>query len=199
LVAKHLKLSRTSGINYESGMIRSDWTARYGFFEARVKMPGGLGVWPAFWLNSDVSESGRLTHPPEIDLFEFVNNGKDDKVNKIHVAASSNPDGSQRYLYQHPKFSEHYQDYFAPFNFNSGFHTIAGEWTPETLTIYVDGLEIVSRTFHWQYRDKSLAGPAHLLLNLAIGGQWAGRYGIDDAAFPQALEVDWVRVYQKSE
>jgi hypothetical protein len=38
---------------------------------------------------------------------------------------------------------------------------------------------------------------AHVLLNLAIGGQWAGRYGIDDAAFPQALAVDWVRVYRK--
>ena len=197
LVAKRLKLSQVTGINYESGMIRSDWTGRYGFFEARVKMPGGLGVWPAFWLNSDVSETGRLSHPPEIDFFEFVNNGKDDRVNKIHVAASSNPDGSQRSLYQDQKFSDHYMDYYAPFNFNDGFHTIGGEWTPEQLTIYVDGLKVMSRTFHWQYRDRTLAGPAHILLNLAIGGQWAGRYGIDDAAFPQALAIDWVRVYQK--
>ena len=197
LVAKRLKLSKPSGINYESGLIRSDWTGRYGFYEARVKMPSGLGAWAAFWVNSDVSETGRLGHPPEIDFFEFVNNGKDDKVNKIHSAATRTPTGTARFLYQNERFIEKHQDYRAPFNFDQGFHTIGTEWTPEAITLYVDGLKIYSRTFEWKYQDGELAGPAHVLLNLAIGGQWAGRYGIDDAAFPQALVIDWVRVYQK--
>jgi beta-glucanase (GH16 family) len=197
LVAKRLKLARVSGINFESGMIRSDWTVRYGFFEARVKMPGALGVWPAFWLNSDIAENGRLTHPPEIDFFEFVNNGKDDKVNKIHFGFSSSPGQKDRFLYQSEHFVERYWDYVAPFNFNEGWHTIGSEWTPEAVTMYVDGLKIVSRTTQWKYKDGSDAGPAHLLFNLAVGGKWAGRYGIDDAAFPQSLAIDWVRVYQK--
>lgn len=47
-------------------------------------------------------------------------------------------------------------------------------------------------------RRPSDAGYAHVLLNLAMGGQWAGRYGIDDSAFPQALEIDYVRVYQRT-
>jgi beta-glucanase (GH16 family) len=198
LVAKREKLSKPSGINYQSGMIRSDFTLRYGFFEARVKMPSGLGTWAAFWINSDVSETGRLGHPPEIDFFEFVNNGKDDKVNKIHSAATRTPDGvSTRFTYKSRHFVEQHQDYRAPFDFDKAFHTVGVEWTPNDFTLYVDGLKIFTRTVEWRYKDGALAGPAHVLLNLAIGGQWAGRYGIDDAAFPQALAIDWVRVYQK--
>jgi O-antigen/teichoic acid export membrane protein/beta-glucanase (GH16 family) len=198
LVATRAKLSKPSGINYESGMIRSDFTLRYGFFESRVKMPSGLGTWAAFWINSDVSESGRLGHPPEIDFFEFVNNGKDDKVDKIHSAATRTPEGFEpRFSYKHERFVEKHQDFRAPFRFDEAFHTIGAEWTPTDFTLYVDGLKVVTRTVQWQYKDGELAGPAHVLLNLAIGGQWAGRYGIDDAAFPQALAVDWVRVYQK--
>lgn len=197
LTAKRNKLSRPSGVNYESGMIRSDYTLRYGFLEARVKMPGGLGVWPAFWLNSDVSETGKLSHPPEIDVFEFVNNGKDDRIHEIHSAVTKDPHNETRFFYEHPAFKRSIQNYRAPFNFNEGFHTIAAEWTPSEVSVFVDGLKIYSRSFRWVYNDGSLAGPAHVLLNLAIGGQWAGRYGIDDSAFPQALAVDWVRVYQK--
>jgi O-antigen/teichoic acid export membrane protein/beta-glucanase (GH16 family) len=198
LVATRAKLSKPSGLNYESGMIRSDFTLRYGFFESRVKMPSGIGTWAAFWINSDVSESGRLGHPPEIDFFEFVNNGKDDKVDKIHCAATRTPDGFEaKFLYKHERFIEAHQDFRAPFDFDDAFHTIGAEWTPNDFTIYVDGLKVVTRTVQWKYKDGELAGPAHVLLNLAIGGQWAGRYGIDDAAFPQALAIDWVRVYQK--
>jgi beta-glucanase (GH16 family) len=198
LVAKRSKLSKPSGVNYESGLIRSDFTLRYGFFEARVKMPSGLGAWAAFWINSDVSETGRLGHPPEIDFFEFVNNGKDDKVNKIHSAGTRTPDGFEaRFTYRSEHFIEKHQDYRAPFDFDRAFHTIGTEWTPNDYSLYVDGLKIFTRTFEWKYKDGELAGPAHILLNLAIGGQWAGRYGIDDSAFPQALAVDWVRAYQK--
>jgi beta-glucanase (GH16 family) len=199
LVARRRALSQPSGINYESGMIRSDWTVRYGFFEARVRMPGGLGVFPAFWLNSDVSETGRANWPPEIDIFEFVNNGKDDRPDKIHLGASTVPGMPSAYTYVDPGFAVAHKDYHAPFRFDEGWHTIAAEWTPTELSSYVDGLLVARRPYQWRYKDGQLAAPAHILLNLAIGGRWAGRYGIDDAAFPQALEVDWIRVYQRSD
>jgi beta-glucanase (GH16 family) len=199
LVAKRLAQPVRRGIDYESGMIRSDFTLRYGFLEARVKMPAARGVAAAFWLNSDVAASGRLNWPPEIDIFEFVNNGKDDLANKLHLAASVFPERSPVvYGYTLPGFDKKRGDYHAPFLFSAGFHTIGLEWTAERLTTYVDGLKIATREFQWRYRDGELAGPAHILFNLAIGGGWAGRYGIDDAAFPQAFEIDWVRVYQKS-
>jgi beta-glucanase (GH16 family) len=97
-----------------------------------------------------------------------------------------------------PQFVTAHKDYHAPFRFNEGWHTVAAEWTPTAVSAYVDGLLVATRDFQWRYKDGQLAGPAHILLNLAIGGHWAGRYGIDDAAFPQALEVEWVRVYQKA-
>jgi len=197
LTATRLKLSQPSGANYESGMIRSDFTLTYGFLEARVKMPKGLGVWPAFWLNSDVSESGRFGWPPEIDIFEYVNNGKEDKPNQLHISTTDTPGEPTQFTFLHEKFSTRIKEYFAPFNFDEGFHTIGAEWTPRDVTVYVDGLKIMTSTMRWVYADGTQAGPAHVLLNLAIGDGWAGRYGIDDSAFPQAFAVDWVRVYQK--
>jgi beta-glucanase (GH16 family) len=197
LVATRKTLTQFNGVNYDSALIRSDWTVRYGFLEARVKMPAGLGVFPAFWLNSDVSETGRLTWPPEVDIFEFVNNGKDDRSNMLHMAlGSAIPAG--HFSYVDHSFSTSNNDYFAPFAFGDGWHTIGAEWTPESVTTYVDGLKVFTKEFQWVYKDGTPAGPAHVILNLAIGGHWAGRYGIDDSAFPQALQVDWVRVYQKA-
>jgi beta-glucanase (GH16 family) len=101
-------------------------------------------------------------------------------------------------LYAHEDFRTTIKDYFAPFSFDDGWHTIGAQWTPSDVTVFVDGLKVVTTAFQWNYADGTLAGPAHVLLNLAIGDAWAGRHGIDDSAFPQALGVDWVRVYQKT-
>jgi beta-glucanase (GH16 family) len=183
---------------YESGMIRSDFTMTYGYLEARVKMPGGKGVWAAFWLNSDVSSQGRLNWPPEFDIFEFVYNGVEDKLNMLHSNVVRQTKDTQVPLtYNDAAFNTNFNDYIAPFNFNDGFHTVGTEWTPDGVTVYVDGLKLYSRKYTWTYSDGVAAGPAHILLNLAIGGSWAGRHGIDDSAFPQALQIDWVRAYQK--
>lgn len=199
LVARKVSEGAVNGANYESGMIRSDWTTRYGYFEARVRMPGGKGVWPAFWLNSDVSETGRQAWPPEIDIFEFVNNGQDDKVYMLHTGVISQTGVKPPYLYADPMVNTTWGFWRAPFNFDEGWHTIGSEWTPTSVTTYVDGRKIATRAYTWTYADGTQAGPAHILLNLAIGGSWAGRYGIDDTAFPQALQIDWVRVYKKVE
>ncbi|WP_077036414.1 family 16 glycosylhydrolase [Pelomonas sp. KK5] len=198
LVARRLPGEQPKGLNYQSGMIRSDWTLRYGFLEARVKMPGGLGVWPAFWLNSDVNGAdGRLSWPPEIDIFEFVNNGQNDKVNQLHLAANTPKGTTPVWLHTDPGFKPVHQIWVASFDFDKGWHTIGLEWMPDRITFYVDGLNVMSRKHSWTYEDGSVGAPAHILLNLAIGGQWAGRFGIDDAAFPQSLDIDWVRAYQK--
>ncbi|MDB5815506.1 MAG: hypothetical protein JWN23_2623 [Rhodocyclales bacterium] len=194
LVARKVSSNDPQGVDYESGMIRSDWTTRYGYFEARVKMPGAIGVWPAFWLNSDVAETGDLRWPPEIDIFEFVNNGGEDRTNMLHTGAV---EPYRNFLFLDPAFNQWWDYWTAPFNFNEGWHTVGAAWTPMSMTTYVDGREIMSRAYEWKDTNGVLAGPAHILLNLAIGGHWAGRYGIDAAAFPQALQIDWVRAYKK--
>ena len=198
LVARKVSSAAEYGMNYESGMIRSDWTTRYGYFEARVKMPGGIGMWPAFWLNADVDEEGRLGWPPEIDIFEFVNNGVEDRVNMVHQSVIRQTSTTAAdLLYADTNFHANNNDYYAGFNFNEGWHTIGCEWEPDRVTFYVDGVKTATRAYTWTYADGGLAGPAHILLNLAVGGSWAGRHGIDDSAFPQALQIDWVRAYKK--
>jgi len=199
LVARKVSSTDPAGINYESGMLRSDFTLRYGYIEARVRMPGGKGTWSAFWLNSDVSDGGTLGWPPEIDGFEVVNNGQDDTMNMLHSGVIM-PSGvaPAPFSYADPAFNKTWTYWRAPFNFNDGWHTVATEWTPDGVSTFVDGKKIVTRSYAWNYADGTPAGKAHILLNLAIGGGWAGRYGIDDSAFPQALQINWVRAYQKT-
>lgn len=191
---------------YRSGMIRSKNTFKYGYFEARCKMPRGLGVWPAFWLNSDARESdGKLGWPPEIDILEFAFNGKDDKANMIHIAAQAKDQKDGRKgkdiwgletLESHPAMVKNH--YHAPFDFRDDYHVFGCLWdTDDTVSIYVDGVLLKKWKYKWVYADGTDAGWAHVLLNLSIGGKWAGRYGIDDSAFPQSFSVDYVRVYQK--
>jgi beta-glucanase (GH16 family) len=180
---------------YDSGMIRSDWTAQYGYYEARVKMPGGKGVWPAFWIDNDVAADGKTGWPPEIDFFEYVYNGTTSLLNMIfmtvHVAS-----GTTVASYTDPTWNDQWNYWTAPFNFNEGWHTIGAEWTPDTVTTYVDGKKIMTRSANWLRPDGLQAGPAHILFNLGIGGSWPG-FDIDNSAFPQALEIDWVRAYKK--
>lgn len=174
LTARKVTSNDPQGLDYESGMIRSDWTTRYGYIEARVKMPGAIGVWPAFWLNSDVSESGAVVWPPEIDIFEFVNNGVEDRVDMLHTGVVELPGVPSAFLYFDTAFVTQWTYWLGDFNFNEGWHTIAAEWTPISVRTYVDGKKIVSRSYEWKNASGQLAGPAHILLNLAVGRRWAG-------------------------
>ena len=191
LTARKVKNDDPNGINYESGMLRSKTLAKYGYFETRVKMPAGVGVWPAFWLSAD---SGGW--PPEIDIFEFVNNGVEDRSNMIHTGVIDHGAQGSTFRYADPSFNQQWTFWTAPFSFPDDFHTVALLWDEAGATTYVDGTPIVTRGTRWVHDDGSDGGYADILLNFALGGQWAGRYGIDDGALPSSLEVDYVRVYQ---
>lgn len=191
LMAYKVRSNGPNGVDYESGMLRSKIILKYGYLEARVRMPGGLGVWPAFWLNAEAPP-----WPPEIDIFEFVNNGVEDKVNMLHTGVIDHGAQGSAFLSSDPSFNAMWTYWTAPFNFPDAFHVVALLWDATTAATYVDGTMIVKRGYKWVHDDGSDAGYAHVLLNLAIGGQWAGRHGIDDTAFPQGLEIDYVRVYQ---
>ena len=79
------------------------------------------------------------------------------------------------------------------------YHVFGCLWdTDDTVAIFVDGVMIKKWKYKWVYGDGTDAAYAHVLLNLSVGGQWAGRYGIDNDAFPQSFSVDYVRVYQKA-
>lgn len=156
---------------------RASWT--YGFFEVRAKLPCGAGSWPAIWMLG--STRG---HPDggEIDIMEHVGSDPGVVHATIHNRATvgTHGDGASVKL---PTACARFHDYQLT-------------WTPDALAIAVDGKPV----HRYEKRGKTAAGwpfdaPQYLLLNLAIGGAMGGR--IDDAIFPLAMEVDYVRVYQR--
>ncbi|WP_354101367.1 glycoside hydrolase family 16 protein [Bradyrhizobium sp. RT5a] len=195
LVAKKLE-----GTNlFESAMIRTHQTFYYGYYEARVFLPNGKGVWPAFWLEADYDINGKTWHPPEIDIFEFVINGVEDKANSLH----SNMSGSwsaQSYTYVDKSFFLKFQNMYGSEDLNRGWHTAGFVWAPDKVSLFWDGKLIYTRNYQWLRNDGKLGPPAHVDLNFAVGGsKWAGRHGIDEAAFPQAFKIDYMRVCQFTE
>ena len=190
-------VARKTEKGWESGMIRSRQTFYYGYFETRVKLPQGRGVWPAFWINSDYSIDGQLTWPPEIDVFEYPINGRQDTDNMFHSAGSTYPKGAEiEYAYADPRYSKALKGYIGQQPLNKDWHVFALLWMPDSYTIFLDGKKIFTRAYKWVNHKGEPASPAHILLNFAVGGQWAGRYGIDAAQFPQAFSIDYVRVCQ---
>jgi beta-glucanase (GH16 family) len=199
LTAYHVSDTDPQGLYYRSGMIRSKTLMRYGYLEARVRVPAARGVWPAFWLFPENGAS-----PPLVVVFSFVDNGTTDKGNTLHTEAQTDTSDTQggAFLYTDPHFDESVTSWTASFNFPDCFHVVGLLWDETSLTVYVDGQMIVKRAYKWVIMGGATADRAHLLLNLAIGGHSgtfiADPMGIDSAQFPQAFEVDYVRVYQKN-
>ena len=178
------------GFNYTSSRLRSlakgDWT--FGRMEARIKMPIGQGMWPAFWmLSSDTSIYGTWAASGEIDIVEYIGNEPDRIFGTIHYGGS----------FPANVFSG--TDYFLPSGtFNDGFHVFAVEWEFGEIRWYLDGVQYASRD-NWFSTGGPFPAPFdvdfHLLLNLAVGGNLPGS---PDATtvFPQEFVIDYVRVYQ---
>jgi beta-glucanase (GH16 family) len=183
---------------YESGMIRSKTTIKYGYIEIRAQMPRAKGVFPAGWLNPAQAGDAPPVWPPEIDIFEFVHNGEEERPNMIHSGVVVGPDGAQdgSLLAWHASFNRQWSYWKAPYDFPDDFHVFAALWEEDAVTFFIDGQRIQKRAYRW-VNPAGTPGFAHVLLNLAIGGSWAGKFGIDRDAFPQAFAVDYVRVYQR--
>jgi beta-glucanase (GH16 family) len=175
---------RNGGI--ESGLIRSHWTGKYGYFESKVKPPAGKGMWSAFWLVPD-----DLLWPPEIDIFEIVDNGRDTTRRSFHgVALGKIP---VRTVFSR---LDRWGAYAPPFDYQDGFHLIAAEWTPRGSRHFVDDELVVEREFEWRHENGSDAGPAHVLANLAVGGRWPGPPQ-SMRQFPAVFEIAHIRIWQK--
>jgi len=188
---------------YESAMIRSKrlFLPKAGsslYIVGRVKLPSVRGTWPALWLNSDRDPNGKLRWPPEIDLFEAPLNGKEDRENMLHMGAVARAPQKKQLTFTHPDFARRWRNYVAPRSLRDVWLTTAIEWTPESVCYFVDGIRVMCEAYRWQRRDGTPAPPAHLLANLAIGGEWAGRHGVDDARFPARFSIDYLRVYERA-
>jgi beta-glucanase (GH16 family) len=161
------------------------WT--YGRIEVKAKLPAARGTWPAIWMLPE--DYGKVPWPMcgEIDIMEHV--GHD--PGKIHGSLHSG-------TYNHTKGTQRSGNLTIP-TCASEFHIYSMDWSADKIVMHVDGKAYA--TFDRKPGDQDAEWPFHkpfyLILNLAIGGAWGGQKGIDDAAFPQRMEVDFVRVYRK--
>ena len=180
-----------SSADYTSGRIRTrnkgDWT--YGRFEFRIKMPIGQGIWPAIWLMPTDNAYGGWAASGEVDIIEYLGH----EPNKVH--------GTLHYGGQWPSNTSSGKSYtLASGTFNEDFHTFAIEWEEGVFRWYVDGHLYQTQT-SWYSTNGAFPAPFdkrfHLILNLAVGGNWPGNPNAS-TQFPQTLEIDYVRVYEKS-
>ena len=159
---------------------------KYGRFEARIKIPRGQGIWPAFWMLGN--NIGTVDWPTcgEIDIMENVGKEPDTVHGTIHGPGYSGGEGlGGSYRLPSGKFAD-------------DFHIFAVEWEPSAVRFYVDGKLYESRTpadlpagKTWVYDH-----PFFILLNVAVGGDWPGNPD-RSTVFPQRMLVDYVRVYAR--
>ena len=185
------KRENFGGAQYTSARLRTlnkgDWT--YGRFEMRAKLPFGQGIWPAFWMLPSDNVYGTWAASGEIDIMEAIGS----EPGRIH--------GTTHFGGASPNNTYSGNSYTLPSGtFSDDFHEFAIEWEEGEIRWYMDDLLYRTQTSWW---TPGAAFPApfnerfHLLLNLAVGGNWPG-YPDASTQFPQIYEVDWVRVYQEA-
>jgi beta-glucanase (GH16 family) len=162
---------------------KADFT--YGKIEVRAKLPHGKGTWPAIWMLPTGWKYGDWPKSGEIDIMEFVGYMPDSVFASVHTA-----------LYNHAIGTQSTHGLMLA-DLATGFHVYALEWTAKKMRFFVDG-----KKFHeflnngkgpgaWPFDEQF-----HIILNLAVGGNWGGKMGVDERIFPQQMLVDYVRVYQ---
>jgi len=176
--------------NYSSARLltKNKFSQAYGRFEARIKIPYGQGIWPAFWLLGDNIGTTHWPNCGEIDIMENIGREPSIVHGTFHGPGYSGGRGISA-AYALPNGQK----------FSDDFHTFALEWEPNVMRFYVDGILYRTRTpadlpagTTWVFDH-----PFFIILNVAVGGGWPGN---PDATtvFPQQMLVDYVRVYQRA-
>jgi beta-glucanase (GH16 family) len=164
---------------------KGDW--RYGRIEVKAKLPKGRGTWSAIWMLSTNWKYGGWPASGEIDIMEHVGYEQGVVHGTIHTE-----------LYNHSKGTQKEGKITVP-DVSEEFHVYAIEWSEKKIDFLVD-----EKVYHTVIRDPKddfkgwpFDQPFHLIMNVAVGGNWGGLHGIDDTIWPQKMEVDYVKVYQQ--
>jgi beta-glucanase (GH16 family) len=191
--ARQERFTGSDGVarEYTSGRLKTlgTFSQAYGKFEARIKVPRGQGIWPAFWMMGENIDKAGWPGGGEIDVMENI--GREPAVvhGTIHGPGYSGANGIGA-AYTNPGGRP----------FADDFHVFAVEWEPKALLWYVDGTRYQTLTpdqlpagARWVYDH-----PFFLLLNVAVGGNWPGDPDTT-TSFPQEMIVDWVRVSARAD
>lgn len=176
------------GRDYTSARIKTAGLVErtYGRYEARIKVPRGQGIWPAFWmLGADIKTAG-WPRCGEIDIMENI--GKEPAT--VHGTLHG-PGYSGEHAFGSPSTLE--QGAFA-----DDFHVFAVEWEPKRIRWYRDGILYHTASPEQVKGDWVFEHPFFVILNLAVGGHWPG-YPDATTQLPQRMLVDYVRVYKRGQ
>lgn len=179
-----------SGSDYTSARIRTAGLAngnwQYGIFEASIKLPIGQGLWPAFWMLPEENVYGGWPKSGEIDIMEAI----------MHIPNEAH--GTVHYGQPWPNNSYSGKGYtLVAGNLNDDFHTYKIKWEENKISWFIDNQQFYQVTPDTLAPQKWPFDQAfHILLNVAVGGNWPGNPD-STTTFPQNMDVDYVRVYQK--
>lgn len=195
LVIQPVKKEENGKVSYASGRVNTQnkHDYKYGWFEARIKVPEGQGFLPAFWMMpQDEDFYGQWPKCGEIDIMEVLGNSTSMNYGTLHFGEPHKQNQGSYTL--------------SDGSFSSDYHTFAVEWEPGVIKWYVDGNQYyeTSDWFSAVQGEEEKPYPApfnqpfHVILNVAVGGDWPGNPDdttiFDDRA---AMKVDYVRIFQK--
>jgi beta-glucanase (GH16 family) len=178
------------GKSYTSARLntRDRFAFKYGRIEARIRFPGGQGIWPAFWMLPQDSVYGTWAASGEIDVVEAVNLGG---------TGDNNVYGTIHYGGEFPANQSSSNEYLVPTDATAEFHTYALEWDAAEMRWYVDGF-LYSAQNSWSTTAADFPAPFderfYILFNVAVGGNFPGA-PTAATEFPVSMEADYVRVY----
>ena len=171
--------------NYLSGKLTTQGlqSFRYGKIDARIKLPTGQGMWPAFWMLGENRPEIDWPGCGEIDIVELVGNAPNVAHANVHYTDGENnyknDEGSPQMLNE---------------TFDLNYHNFGIDWTPTEITFSLDGT--VYKTTTIAEDMKEFQRSFYLILNVAVGGPWAGNPD-ETTTFPQKMYVDYIRYYSK--
>lgn len=176
------------GMNYTSARLvtrnKGDW--KYAKIEVRAKVAGGRGSWPAIWMLPTNWEYGSWPASGEIDIMEYVGYDPTKIHGTVHTKAFNHSIGTQVGLS------------YALSDAATAFHVYSMNWTETKIELFVDNVKYFTFNSNADWEKWPFDKTFHLLLNVAVGGNWGGAQGVDDAIFPTRMEVDYVRVYKEA-
>lgn len=181
----------SSGGGYTSARIKTEglFEQAYGRFEARIKLPQGKGLWPAFWILGNNCDTNPWPGCGEIDIMEYLGDEPDKIFGTVHGPGYSGGESvSKEFTLEGDRF-------------DTGFHVFGIEWSPNRINYYVDDklynsitpetiAEETDGNGTWVFNGQ----PFYIILNMAVGGNLPGNPDAN-TTFPQRMLVDYVRVY----
>jgi len=153
--------------------------------EVKAKLPKGKGIWPAIWMmGANIKQVG-WPKCGELDVMEFVGHTPGKIFGTLHWSDRAKAkDDSHMSKGSSMMVSD----------LNTSFHVYSLERKGKTISLFIDGKNLLTFTAPTTAYENTFTGPLYLLLNTAVGGSWGGE--IDDSIFPQQYLIDYVRVYK---